>query len=289
MEYHWYKEGEALLREIKNTNTSKDMLAIWYIGQMGMVAKTENLTICIDPVLNDLYYPDGSSRRNYKPPFDGNELKGIDYVLCTHNHADHMNLETLLPLFRANPHIIFIVPDPETERLIEAGIPKESVIGAKERKSIKLTEIIELFPIAAAHETYVTDEQGNHRNLGYVLDFNGIHLYHAGDTVVTEKLIADVKECGTIHIACIPINGVDTERHRRGIVGNMDCRDGAFFAEQIGADMVIPMHYDMVKKNGEEPLLFAHYMQNYYSGRKYHIMQLGERFLYMKAEDFIII
>ena len=100
--------------------------------------------------------------------------------------------------------------------------------------------------------------------------------------MVTEKMITDVKEQGRVHVACIPVNGADTERHRRGIIGNMDCRDGAFFVEQIGADMVLPMHYDMVKQNEENPLVFAHYMQTLYSGRKYHIMQLGERLIYME-------
>ena len=283
MEYHWYKEGEALLQEIKNTKLVKDMLAIWYIGQMGVIVKGENLTLCIDPVLNDLCYSDGSSRRNYKPPFDGSELKGIDYVLCTHNHADHMNVETLLPMFQANPAMRFIVPAPETGILLEAGIPKESIIAAREKESLNINESVEICPIAAAHETYITDEQGNQRNLGYVLNFDGVHFYHAGDTLVTEKLIADVKEHSPIHISCVPINGIDTKRRRRGIIGNMDCRDAAFFAEQIGADMVIPMHYDMVKKNGENPLIFADYMQNEYAGRKYHMMQLGERFIYMKS------
>ena len=281
MEYNWYKKGEALLQEIRNTNPKQEMVAVWYIGQMGIIAKANNVTVCLDPVLNDLCYPDGASRRNYEPPFDGSQLEGIDYVICSHNHADHLNLKTLLPLSQANPKAKFIVPAPETTVLIEGGMSKEAIIGAKQKEAVNLTETVRIYPIAAAHETYVKDENGNQKNLGYVLDLGGVRLYHAGDTVVTEQLIADVKEQGPIHVACIPVNGVDTERHRRGIVGNMDCRDAAFFAEQIEADMVLPMHYDMVKKNGENPLIFAHYMQTLYSGSKYHVMQLGERFIYL--------
>lgn len=51
--------------------------------------------------------------------------------------------------------------------------------------------------------------------------------------LVTEKLISDVKEKGPIHMTLLPVNGVDSERHRRGILGNMDCRDGAFFTIQL--------------------------------------------------------
>lgn len=281
MKYNWYKSGEALLQEIKDTNPAPGMLAIWYIGQMGVIVKGAGVTVCLDPMLSDLC-EGGISRRNYSWPFEPGELTGIDYVIGSHNHADHINLETLLPLYQANPTAKFIVPAPESAVLTDGGIPAACVIGAREKECLQLTEKVGICPVAAAHEEYVTDEHGDQRNLGYILDFGGIRLYHAGDTVVTEQLITDVKEQGDIQVACLPVNGVDTERHRRDIIGNMDCRDAAFFAEQIGADMVLPMHFDMVQGNEENPLIFGHYMQTLYSGRKYHIMQLGERLLYMK-------
>lgn len=240
------------------------------------------MTLCFDPVLNDLRYPDGTSRRNYAPPFTGAQLTNLDYVICSHNHADHINMETLKPLHHANPDARFIVPAPETETLTKGGIASKAVMGARQKVSLELAEKVWLHPVAAAHETYVEDEHGDQKNLGYILELDGIRFYHAGDTLVTEKLISDVKEKGPIHMTFLPVNGVDSERHRRGILGNMDCRDGAFFAEQIDADMVFPMHCDMVKKNEENPLFFAHYMQCLYPGRKYHIMQLGERVIYMK-------
>lgn len=75
----------------------------------------------------------------------------------------------------------------------------------------------------------MTDDHGNQRNLGYVMKCEELHIYHAGDTVVTQKLIEDVRACGPIAVACVPVNGVDTERHSRGIIGNMDWpRRGVF-------------------------------------------------------------
>lgn len=291
MEYQWYKEGKALLEEMKNTVLPESMAAVWYIGQMGVVVKWKELVVCFDPVLNDLCYPDGRTRRNYAPPFGPEEFEDVDYVVCSHNHRDHLNMETLLPLWKANPLVRFIVPEPEKECLISGGISSEAVIGAKageeiilEKKGSKpgktdLSKCARLCPIAAAHEEYVTDEHGNQRNLGYVMKCRGLNIYHAGDTVVTQKLIEDVCACGPIAAACVPVNGVDTERHSRGIIGNMDCRDAAYFVQQIAADMTLPMHTDMVMRNEENPLIFAEYMRSLYSGRKYHIMQLGERLI----------
>jgi L-ascorbate metabolism protein UlaG (beta-lactamase superfamily) len=280
MNYQWYKQGKELLEEIRTTELPESMAALWYIGQMGVLVKWNGLTICVDPVLNDLKNPDGSSRRNYAPPFAPEELSDVDYVVCTHNHKDHMNVETLVPLWKAIPQVQIIVPEPERESLIAAGIAPESVTGAKAGEEIVMKNVSgKICPVAAAHETYITDSNGNQRNLGYVIKCGALNIFHAGDTVVTRRLIEDVRANGPVAVACVPVNGVDTERHERGIVGNMDCRDAAYFVQQIDADMALPMHTDMVMRNEEDPLIFAGYMRNLYPGRKYHIMQLGERMI----------
>lgn len=276
MKYIWYKKGADLLEELKNTQVPEHMMAFWYIGQMGMAVKGAGLTLCFDPVLNDLCKPDGTTRRNYEPPFGGEEWENLDYVICSHNHADHINLKTLLPLQQANPSIRFIVPAPETKVLIDGGIRPEAVVGARAGEEIFLGDKVSLHPVAAAHETYVTDENGDQKNLGYVVKMDGITMYHAGDTMVTAQLIHDLEAFYPLKLACIPVNGVDTERHERGIIGNMDCRDGAYFVWKIGADLTVPLHYDMVMGNCEDPLIFARYMQEMYPGKKYRIMQLGE-------------
>lgn len=283
MRYQWYKQGTALLQDIHKTALPESMAAVWYIGQMGTIVKWKDLVVCFDPILNDLCNPDGTTRRNYAPPFGPEELTGIDYVVCSHNHRDHMNIETLLPLWQANPRLRVIVPEPEREYLIVGGIAPEAVIGAKAGEELQISHAL-LCPIAAAHEEYITDENGNQRNLGYVLKCGGLHIYHAGDTLVTQRLIDEVRACAPIAVACVPVNGVDEERHSRGIIGNMDCRDAAYFVQQIGADMTLPMHTDMVMRNEENPLIFAEYMRSLYPGRKYHIMQLGERLIYVLDE-----
>lgn len=268
------------MREIKETQLPESQVAVWYLGQMGTVVKWKQTVVGIDLVLNDLYTAEGTSRRNYGIPFAPEDFHLLDCLIGTHNHKDHINTDTILPLVQANPDLKVIVPYPECGELLEKGVPELNLVGAKAEEPVTLGEGVVIHPVAAAHEEYITDEFGNQRNLGYILKCGTLHVYHSGDTVVTLKLIEDVKAQRPIHVACIPINGVDTERHSRGIIGNMDCRDAAYFASQIEADMTIPMHYDMVMGNEENPLIFADYMRELYPGRKYHQMQLGERFIY---------
>ena len=62
-------------------------------------------------------------------------------------------------------------------------------------------------------------------------------------------------------------------------MGNMNSREACWFASEIGADLTIPLHYDMIGGNEENPLVFADYMERYYPEKKYHIFRLGERYI----------
>ena len=44
-------------------------------------------------------------------------------------------------------------------------------------------------------------------------------------------------------------------------MGNMNSREACWFASEIGADLTIPLHYDMIGGNEENPLIFADYME----------------------------
>jgi len=41
--------------------------------------------------------------------------------------------------------------------------------------------------VAAAHEVYETDVEGHHKYLSYLIRWDGVTLFHAGDTVETPQ------------------------------------------------------------------------------------------------------
>lgn len=281
MEYKWYRNGSDLRSEIRNLEVHADSAALWYIGQMGIVLKFHDKIYCLDMVLNDLKDAQGNTRRNYPAPFPPEDFAPVDYVICSHNHADHLNLETLVPLYRSNKNIRFVVPLPLTGLLSAAKIPAENIIGAREKEEINLSGL-RICPIAAAHESYETDDSGNYRCLGYVLSCGKLRLYHAGDTILADKLVRDLKEYCPYDVVMLPINGSDAERRSRGVVGNMSYKDAAWLSAKLDAGLAIPLHYDMIKRNGENPLLFAELMEHSYPGRRYKIMELGEHIVLEK-------
>jgi L-ascorbate 6-phosphate lactonase len=49
------------------------------------------------------------------------------------------------------------------------------------------------------------------------------------------------------------VNGRDFYREKLGLVGNMDAREAVQFAVEIGARVLVPMHWDLFTANTVRP------------------------------------
>jgi L-ascorbate metabolism protein UlaG (beta-lactamase superfamily) len=282
----WYKQGGALLEEIEKSGPGEGEVWLWYLGQHGFVISLGGLVFYIDVILNDLTDPEGRSRREYPAPFAPGMARRVDYVLCTHNHADHLNLKTLVPLAEANPKARFVVPRPWRQLLSGAGIGEDRILGAKDGEELNLGPV-SILPTIAVHTRFIQDEPERAENgdafcLGYLLRGGGFSIYHAGDTWVTPPLVQSLKTAGPLDIAILPINGTDWERTGNNYIGNMGALDAVKLARAVPADLTIPAHYDMMAANSENPALFADYLYRLCPEKRFHIFALGERFIYRK-------
>ncbi|SEA03941.1 L-ascorbate metabolism protein UlaG, beta-lactamase superfamily [Lachnospiraceae bacterium NK3A20] len=271
----WYKSGEALLSQMRETKLPDHMLAIWYLGQAGIAVKAGDLLFGIDLYLRD------TDRRLLPQPFTPESAGEIfDYVLCTHDHEDHLDAVTVEGMARSSNRAKFIVPAPHVHVLRELGISSERILPAHAWHPLEAGGI-KLLPTPAAHEEFEFDENGDYTCLGFILDFPAGRLYHAGDTIEWESMVEDLKP-QNIDIMCLPINGSDWKRKHQNIIGNLNSREAADIADDCGADLVIPLHFDMFEGNGENPAHFADYMFRDHKGHRFHIFAPGERYLYMK-------
>lgn len=79
-----------------------------------------------------------------------------------------------------------------------------------------------------------------------------MRIYHSGDCLAAAPLAADVRAL-VPDLALLPINGRDREREDAGLVGNMNAAVAVQFAVDIGARILIPMHYDAFRVNTADP------------------------------------
>ena len=227
---------------------------VWWLGQQSFVVKLGRLVVYLDPYLSP-----SKSRR--KAPFLAPEaVTNATLIFGTHDHGDHIDRPVWPALAAASPGAKFVVPDRLLDRLpAELGLPRNRFIGLNDGQSIE-SDGIRVTGIAAAHELLDQDPRtGLHSFLGYVVEGNGVTLYHAGDTCVYEGLLTKLKRW-QFDVVMLPINGRDAERLRRNCIGNMTYQEAADLAGVLRPGLTIPAHYDMFEGNRENPHKFVDYM-----------------------------
>lgn len=276
----WNKQGEALLKEIKETCTGKDEVALWHLGQCGFVYKNQDTVVYIDPLLNDLI-ENGETRRWYRWPFEPEQVEA-DYVICTHNHADHLAIDTVKGIAKGNPHTKFVVSGAFKQLLLENGIAEDRIVSLKAKEKTELPGF-SVYPLSAAHPVHEVDENGYDLAMCFYMTLGEVNLLHMGDTYLTDSLFENLKALPETDLFFPPINGGDYFRTARNCIGNMDMIESATLAVKVlHADLTIPTHYDMVMDNTVDPLKFLQILWEMDASAKCHITALGERFLYRK-------
>jgi L-ascorbate metabolism protein UlaG (beta-lactamase superfamily) len=274
------KTGKDLIEQMNRTEVPQDGIAMWHLGQHGMAVKRAGRICYFDPYLsNSIDETYGNAPRNFPPPVRPEEVVNADYVFISHHHDDHLDPVTVRGIADASPHAVFICPVPWISMLTDLGIAEHRIIGAIVGGTLKL-DGLEVVPVACKHEEYYLDEAGNHGYIGYVVNIDGLRFYHAGDTLAFPELVEELKPL-KVEIACLPINGHDFKRNAAQLLGNMTFREAADLAHEIGADLVIPTHYDLFAFNTENPAYFVDYLHRTYPGQKFKMFVPGERMLYL--------
>ena len=256
--------------------------ALWYLGQESFVIGNHGKYIAVDPYLSD--YVDQNCcqyvqwKRLYAPPMDASELDFLDAVLCTHTHYDHADPWTLPKIAKANERTKFIVPAPEVDVITSYGIDKDRIIPAYADQSIALDDFT-ITPIPSAHEVLHTDDEGNYRELGYIIDDRHNRIFHAGDMCMYDGLVERLKN---IDVAILPINGRDYFRNANDIIGNFDSVEAVTLSKIINADLLIPVHHDLYEVNKVNPAYFVDTLMNIHREQKYHIFVPGEKYIYTR-------
>jgi len=260
------------------------MIKIKYLGQNGFLNEFNSIKICFDLYLsNCVYETTGTGIRNYAPPIEAVELTDIDYYFISHEHLDHLDPETVKKVADVSKKTIFICPYPHIQLLVDLGIDKERIIGARAYNGFEVKGI-KVYPIPEKHEEYNVID-GEYGNLGYIVDIGGYRIYHAGDVVADKKLADDLKEHGKFDVMFVPINGHDWKRFNDDIMGNMNYREALDLCDYVGTELVVPMHYDLFNNNTDNPAYFVDYLYKTYPSQKFKMFIPGEEVYISKTNQ----
>ncbi len=275
------KSGQELCDEIALTEVAPGTLAFWWLGQSGFLIKSSQGMLVIDPYLSEHLTTkyagtDKPHVRMTRAPLCGLDLGNVDLVLCSHKHSDHMDPVTLPELMDAADAAVLALPAALVNHATSLGIDQDRMIGlvAFQPKSIAGFSI---HPIPSAHETIDTDPQGQHLYLGFVIQAEGLTLYHSGDCVPHPDLVEWLNCSATsFDVLLLPMNGRDPAR---GVAGNMSASEAVDLANVIRPRYLIPHHYDMFTFNTVPIDHFLTESKRLHHGISPIVLQAGDRWI----------
>lgn len=278
-----FKKDEELLLEIKSA-PHDDSLHIWWLGQSGYLLHVNGTYFLTDPYLSDsltLKYAgtDKPHVRMSEKVLDPDTLHFIDFVSSSHNHTDHLDADTLIPILKNNPGIKFIIPEANRSFVAtRCQCPIDFPVGLDDR-SMHSFGHVSIHGIPAAHETVDRNEAWQPIYMGYIIYINQYCIYHSGDCIPFPGLEEILKKYH-IDIAFLPVNGRAPERK---VSGNFTIQEACDLAKAVQVKMVIPCHYDMFEFNTVNVNDLPRYAESIH--QQYKILSHGELFTYQKARS----
>lgn len=275
-----FQKDHALLADIERASQTPGKLHIWWLGQSGFLLQHNRKHLLFDPYLSNSLsdkYADTDKpheRISERIIFSGH-LSMVDVVTSSHNHTDHLDADTLLPLIAANPTVQFVIPEANRAFIADRlslgvnGLGVDWPVGLSDGQTTAVGDFI-FHGVPAAHNELERDGQGRCKFMGFVVEVGPYTVYHSGDTLWYDGMVDILRPFG-VDVAFLPINGNKPERH---VAGNLNPDEAARLGRDIGAKLVIPHHYDLFAFNTADPADFVRACEQY--GTPHRVMQLGE-------------
>jgi L-ascorbate metabolism protein UlaG (beta-lactamase superfamily) len=244
------KKNEELVAEMDFFLEDKEHFYLWWLGQSGFLLQWNDKRVLIDPYLSDSLTKkyaatDKPHTRMSEQVVKPELLQHISIVTSSHNHTDHLDAETLIPLLNNNPGIKFIIPEANRDFIAErVKCEKAFPVGLNDSNTVTIDGFT-FHGIPAKHNDIDRDEKGNCKYMGYVIEFGDHKIYHSGDTLWFDEMI-DILKPFRLDLCLLPINGNDPARK---VAGNLNCEEAVKLGKALGVKHVIPCHYDMFSFN----------------------------------------
>lgn len=225
---------------IQETVVPAGGFALWWLAQAGFVLKTHQGTVAyIDPYLSNVVEKVFGFKRLSLPPLEAEEV-AADFLFCSHEHLDHMDVESLPVIAANNPGCRFAGPVSCAPDFAKMGIvpPRFTLLeyGAK----YVFNDL--LLKTARADHGEISLSA-----LSLSVDAGGTKVLFTGDTCLNipwMQCLLDEKP--DVFVPCI-----------NGRFGNLDAVQAAELTGLAAPRAVVPCHFWMFKEHNGDPESFV--------------------------------
>ncbi len=203
-------------------------MKVTWLTQAGLYFENSRLKIMVDPYLSNSV-GELNPKKNRRMPVDESFLSMTpDVLLITHDHMDHLDKKTLERLLDTDRPITILASENAYKKLLEFGGNHNYVLLAPH--SVWSEAGVTFYAVHAEHSDRTA--------VGFIIDDGKATFYISGDTLYNYDVIDDVLDLveDGVDYAFLPINGVGN---------NMNAKDAADFAYEIGARSAVPLHYGL--------------------------------------------
>lgn len=256
-----------LTKEIEATPVPRGSVALWWLAQAGFAFKTGAGTrVYLDPYLSDGVEKAFGFKRLSLAPIDAAAVRA-DWLVSSHEHLDHLDLDSL-PAIAANcPRCRFAGPRPCSAGYEQCGIAPSRRVLLEAGRTVALDDI-RVRCVKADHGTLSEDA------LALLLDFGEVRVFFTGDTAPRIDGFRPLFEPRPdVVLPCI-----------NGAFGNMDAREAARLCAALSPRLAIPCHFWMFPEHGGDPAAFLKACASESPAVKARLLGPGEG-LIVTAED----
>jgi L-ascorbate metabolism protein UlaG (beta-lactamase superfamily) len=241
---------------------------IVFLGHATVLIELDGVRLLTDPLLRDRV----AHLRRQVSPVDPAVYAGLDAVLISHLHHDHLDLASLRLLGLDMP---LLVPAGAGELLRRKGFTGVSELSVDETTNVGALQVE---AVEARHDGRRHPGGMRAKTLGYVIRGRRT-VYFAGDTELFDGMSAFGP---SLDIALLPVAGWGPTLGP----GHMDPLDAARAARLIAPRLAIPIHWGTLlpigiarrhrERLGDPPRQFAEHVASLAPGVEVRILQPGE-------------
>eukprot|EP00727_Mastigamoeba_balamuthi_P003836 m51a1_g1345 hypothetical protein (1350) ;mRNA; r:329526-337986 len=220
-------------------NPPPDALQACWVGHATAVVQLGGSTVVVDPVWSDSVPP--AVARATGRPFEVEQLTGVDAVLVSHNHYDHLDAATVAR-FRDAFDPLFLVPQG-----LKAWF--EAEMGRCRCREMSWWETVD---VGSLHVHFVPAQHWSRRSLfdtnkswwgGWVIkcDSPSLSVYHAGDTGYCPVFTEIGSRLGPFDLSFIPIGPI--EPRELMVPQHVDPEEAVQIHKDVGSRRSVPIHW----------------------------------------------
>ncbi len=202
-------------------------MKITWLGQAGLLIQAAGQQILIDPYLSDSVASLDPCKARRIPVDEQFWALKPDIIVCTHDHLDHTDPETLRHYLLQDGAITVLAPGNAYNRVKAFRGNHRYVLF--EHHSEWSEDGLRLIAVRAVH----SDPQA----IGVVLETEDYRLYITGDTLYNTEIFDDLAAFEHIDVILLPINGVGN---------NMNRIDAARLCERLSPGIAVPLHWGLL-------------------------------------------